>query len=213
MSIIPTTIDTETYTPKDDSMICGRPVIGWSGSLTTLKHLRTVISPLQQLGKFLDFRLKVLGNEDFPIAGIEVESKGWDRDSEVPDLHSFDIGIMPLPDDAWSRGKCGLKALQYMALGIPTVASPVGVNSEIIEEGKNGVLATSEQEWVEKLSLLLSDEALRERLSREGRKTVEEQYSAKVQALRLLDVFKYTQETNNASTSAWSLFRMTRQRG
>jgi len=190
VSVVPTTIDTDAYTPKDNVGIRGLPVIGWSGSLTTLKHLRSFGPALKSLKKSLNFRLKVLGSRDFRLDGMEVESLAWNARSEISDLKSFDVGIMPLPNDAWSRGKCGLKALQYMAVGVPTVASPVGVNSEIIEDGKNGFLASSEQEWAEKLSLLVSDEDLRWRFAKEGRRTVEERYSAKVQAPRVLEIFE-----------------------
>lgn len=190
VSVTPTTIDTDSYTLKESAKIQGLPVIGWSGSLTTLKHLRTVEGALKALKRSLDFRLKVVGSEAFSISGLEVESKGWNAGSEIDDLKSFDIGIMPLPDDAWSRGKCGLKALQYMAVGVPTVVSPVGVNTEIIEDGKNGFLASSYNEWVERLFTLATDEGLREEFAASGRKTVEERYAAKVQAPRVLEIFR-----------------------
>lgn len=193
VTVVPTTIDTDSYTPKDDAQIRGCPVIGWSGSLTTLKHLRSFGPALGTVRKSLNYRLKVLGSHDFSLGGVEVESLPWNAQSEISDLKSFDVGIMPLPDDAWSRGKCGLKALQYMAVGVPTVASPVGVNSEIIEDGKNGFLASSEQEWAEKLSLLASDEDLRWKFAKEGRRTVEEWYSAKVQAPRVLEILERVQ--------------------
>jgi glycosyltransferase involved in cell wall biosynthesis len=97
---------------------------------------------------------------------------------------------MPLPDDNWSRGKCGLKALQYMALGIPTICSPVGVNSEIIQDGVNGFLAVTEDEWVNKLTALLHSSEIRRRLGLAGRQTVETKYSARTQAPRVLEIFK-----------------------
>jgi glycosyltransferase involved in cell wall biosynthesis len=106
----------------------------------------------------------------------------------VQDLSDLDIGIMPLPDSEWERGKCGLKALQYMALGIPTVASPVGVNREIIRHGQNGFLASSETEWRSALERLLDDAALRERMGAAGRTTVESGYSAAVQAPRVASI-------------------------
>jgi glycosyltransferase involved in cell wall biosynthesis len=96
---------------------------------------------------------------------------------------------MPAPDDAWARGKCGCKALQYMAVGVPAVCSPVGMNAQLIQDGKNGLLASSEDDWVEKLTLLLNSAELRRRLGQAGRKTVEAWYSAEVQAPRVYDIF------------------------
>ena len=188
VSILPTTIDTATYTPQRDTHRNKVPVIGWSGSFSTVKHLETVGAALQVLRRSVKFKLKVVGTTDFALPGIDVESKPWDARLEVSDISSFDVGIMPLPDDAWSRGKCGLKALQYMALGVPTVASPVGVNTQIIQDGKSGILASSESEWVENLEKLLNDGELRNRLGKAGRDAVEHNYSARVQAPRLLNI-------------------------
>jgi glycosyltransferase involved in cell wall biosynthesis len=106
---------------------------------------------------------------------------------------------MPLPEDRWSRGKCGMKALQYMGLAIPTVCSPVGVNSAIIRDGENGMLAATEDEWVEKLTLLLRSKELRERLGRAGRETVEARYSAAVQAPRVFQIIESVARTRAAT--------------
>lgn len=190
VSVIPTTIDTGIYTMKPRVALRDVPVIGWSGSLTTAKHLQTVIPALQTLRRIHPFRLKLIGASECHIPGLEVDSKMWNATSEIDDLHSFDIGIMPLPDDSWARGKCGLKALQYMAVGVPTVVSPVGVNAAIIQDGRNGFLASSEAEWVEKLSALLTDESLRARFAREGRRTIEERYSATIHVPRVLHILE-----------------------
>jgi glycosyltransferase involved in cell wall biosynthesis len=188
VTVLPTTIDTDSYKPRESVAIAGRPVIGWSGSVSTVKHLRTVEGALRRLRTSVDFGLHVVGDRHYTAAGLDVESKDWSPETEVSDLRSFDVGIMPLPDDEWSRGKCGLKALQYMGVGVPAVVSPVGVNAEIGEDGRNGFVAKSEVEWVEKLRQVLAREDLRSRLAREGRRTVEEHYSTKVQAPRLLQV-------------------------
>jgi glycosyltransferase involved in cell wall biosynthesis len=190
VSVVPTTIDTDSYKPKVSRRIGGLPVIGWSGSLSTVKHLRTVEGALQRLRGVVDFRLRVVGDRTYRAAGLDVEAKAWAAESELDDLRSFDVGIMPLPDDAWARGKCGLKALQYMAVGVPTVVSPVGVNAEIVEDGRNGFVAGDDCEWVDRLRRLLGEEALRERFARAGRCTVEERYSTAVQAPRLLEILE-----------------------
>jgi glycosyltransferase involved in cell wall biosynthesis len=125
----------------------------------------------------------------------------WRADTELDDLAAIDIGVMPLPDDKWSKGKCGLKALQFMAMGIPTVCSPVGVNTDIIQDNQNGFLASAEDEWVDKLSRLLRSRELRERLGQAGRATVEQKYSAITQTPRVYEIFKSVLRDANVRVS------------
>ena len=190
VSIIPTTIDIDKYevlSRHDENRV---PVIGWSGSFSTVQHLDSLVGALKRLAQKENFRLLVIGTPTYKIDGVDVEALPWRSATEVSDLRQIDIGIMPLPDESWSRGKCGLKALQYMALGIPTVCSPVGVNSEIIQNGVNGFLAATEDEWVEKLTQLLHDKSLRQKLGAAGRVTVEKEYSATVQAPRVNEILR-----------------------
>ena len=189
VTVIPTTVDTSKYTvaPRPPNEV---PVIGWTGSYSTVQHLDTLQPALRRLAREERFRLRVIGAPGYKIEGLDVEALTWRSETEVEDLRPLDVGVMPLPDDRWSRGKCGMKALQYMGLGVATVASPVGVNTTIIRDGENGMLAATEDEWVEKLRLLLRDAALRARLGREGRRTVEETYSAAVQAPRVYEILK-----------------------
>jgi glycosyltransferase involved in cell wall biosynthesis len=189
VSILPTTIDTEKYT-LEERRENDIPVIGWSGSYSTVQHLDTLREALKKLAGRQAFRLRVIGTPRYEIPGVDVEAMRWRAETEVADLRPIDIGVMPLPDDKWSRGKCGLKALQYMALGIPSICSPVGVNAEIIEDGENGFLAATEDEWIEKLTLLLQSEALRKRLGLAGRATVEAKYSALAQVPRVIEIFE-----------------------
>jgi glycosyltransferase involved in cell wall biosynthesis len=176
VTVIPTTVDTSKYMvkPRAPNDV---PVIGWSGSHSTATHLSTIKGALRRLAERERFRLRVV-------------AVPWRSATEVEDLRPFDVGVMPLPDDKWSRGKCGMKALQYMGLAIPAVCSPVGVNSEIIRDGENGLLASTDDEWVEKLSMLLRSPEERARLGREGRETIEARYSAAVQAPRVHEVFE-----------------------
>ena len=190
VTVVPTTIDTERYVARLPKAASDPPVIGWTGSYSTAQHLRTLAPALQQLARRERFRLRVIGAPGFELEGVDLEVVPWRSETEVEDLRPVDVGIMPLPDDPWSRGKCGLKALQYMALGLPTVCSPVGVNSVIIRDGENGMLASGDDEWVEKLSTLLGSAELRERLGRAGRATVEERYSAAAQAPRVRDIIE-----------------------
>jgi glycosyltransferase involved in cell wall biosynthesis len=189
VTVIPTTIDTAKYTlaPREDQPV---PVIGWSGSHTTVPYLDGIRRPLQRLAALERFQLRVIGTAEYQVDGLPVVALPWRSETEVADLRPIDIGVMPLSEDRWARGKCGLKALQYMALGIPTICSPVGVNADIIEDGKNGFLAATDDEWVEKLRLLLKSRSLRERIGRAGRATVESRFAASVQVPRVQAVFE-----------------------
>jgi glycosyltransferase involved in cell wall biosynthesis len=190
VTVIPTTIDLGRYKvpPRAGSADC--PVIGWTGSFSTVQHLDILRGALQKLARRERFRLRVIGTPEYEIEGVEIEAMPWRAESEVNDLEPCNIGIMPLPDDAWSKGKCGLKALQFMALGIPTICSPVGVNTHIIQDGENGFIADAEDEWVEKLAALIRSSELRDRLGSGGRATVEQKYSADVQAPRVFEIFQ-----------------------
>lgn len=175
VSVVPTTIDTDQYQVLERSasqVVC----VGWSGSPTTIVHLRLLESVLRTLQRERGIRIRVIGDASYRIDGVEVESLDWRAASEVADLSRVDIGVMPMPDDDWSRGKCGLKALQYMGLGIPTVLSPVGVNHEIAADGA-AILASTEDEWLAALRALIEDEELRKRVGDAGRARVQQRYS------------------------------------
>jgi glycosyltransferase involved in cell wall biosynthesis len=190
VAIVPTTIDLDKYTLEVPTATPDRLTIGWTGSYSTVQHLDTLRAVLQRLGKGENFRLRVIGTANYKIEGVDAEALPWNSSSEIADLRSVDIGIMPLPDNRWTKGKCGLKALQYMALGIPVVCSPVGVNSEIIQDEKNGFLASTEEEWVERLTRLLHSADLRSRVGLAGRATVESKYCARAQAPRVYDILR-----------------------
>ena len=190
VTVIPTTIDTEKYKVLARGESSGPPVIGWTGSHSTVQHLDTLRGALKKLAQRESFRLRVIGTPAYECAAVDVEAMPWRANTELDDLSVIDIGVMPLPEDRWSKGKCGLKALQFMALGIPTVCSPVGVNSDIIQDGENGFLAGTEDEWVDKLSRLIRSHELRQRLGQAGRATVEQKYSAVTQSPRVYEIFK-----------------------
>jgi glycosyltransferase involved in cell wall biosynthesis len=190
VTVIPTTIDTEKYRVPQRAEQTGPPVIGWTGSYSTVQHLDTLRGALKKLAERESFRLRVIGTPAYECSPIDVDAMPWRADTELEDLSAIDIGVMPLPDDKWSKGKCGLKALQFMALGIPTVCSPVGVNTDIIQDDENGFIAGTEDEWVDKLSRLLRSAELRRRLGHAGRATVEQKYSAITQTPRVYEIFK-----------------------
>ena len=205
VTIVPTTIDTEKYQLVERYQEPDPVTIGWSGSFSTIQHLDTLRSVLSDLARTERFRLRVIGTPQYEVEGVDVEAFNWRSETEVEDLSAIDIGIMPLPDDNWSKGKCALKALQYMALGIPTICSPVGVNSTIIDDGVNGYLAAGGDEWVGKLRRLIHDPALRKTVGRAGRKTVEERYSAKVVAPVVAKIFENAVRTPDLRASQTSI--------
>lgn len=176
--IVPTTIDTDIYKPANKT-VKEKVCVGWSGSVTTVEHMETKIRALAAIKEKYGDKVyfKIIGDGNYHSDVLKTNGLPWIKQTEVQDLVEFDIGIMPLPDTEWAKGKCGLKGLQYMALGIPTIMSPVGVNSEIIDNGENGFLADSDDEWVAKLSLLIDSFELRKKLGDAGCKTVEEKYS------------------------------------
>lgn len=188
--VMPTTIDTEEYQPRS-TRTEGPVVIGWSGSLTTIQHFQYAIPTLLALKtKYGDrIAIRVIGDGSYSHPELGIKGMPWKKETELQDLHAIDIGIMPLPDDQWSRGKCGLKGLQYMALGIPTLMSPVGVNSDIIQHGVNGFLPSTEAEWVEHISRLVEDAELRSVIGAAGRKTVVDRYSLSAWRDRYTDIF------------------------
>lgn len=183
--VIPTTIDMESYgsLPRTSGVV---PVVGWSGSPTTAQYLDIVVEPLRRLQRDRRVRLIAVGATDWRPPALDIEAYPWSSATEVPLLREFDVGLMPLTDDEWSRGKCGLKALQYMALETATVVSPVGVNTEIVEHGVNGLHAHDGAAWYEALVRLVDDPVLRARLGAAGRRTVVERYSVRANADRWL---------------------------
>lgn len=189
VTVVPTTIDTRKYKPGAHRA-SKVPVVGWTGSYSSEQYLETVRPALERLRRRVAFRMVVVGGGSFRADGLEVEHRPWRSATETADLADIDVGIMPLPDAPWESGKCGLKALQYMALGLPVVASPVGVNAHIVKHGLNGFLATSDAEWESSLEGLLADSALRSRVGLEGRSTVERSYSAAVIAPRVAEIFR-----------------------
>ena len=177
--IVPTTIDTNEYFPVSRKKENEKITIGWSGSITTIQHFNYALPVLRRIvDKYGDrVAIKVIGDGNYVNKELGIQGLPWRKETEIEELCSFDIGIMPLPDDEWAKGKCGLKGLQYMALAIPTIMSPVGVNTEIIRDGENGFLAAAEEEWISKISALIENSELRDNIGKEGRNTVVSKFS------------------------------------
>jgi len=193
--IVPTCVDTNRYVPRTAARAPDAPVvIGWSGSPSTIVHFELALPVLARIKqKYGDrVRFKVVGDPEFRNERLGIQGEPWRSDIEVAALQAMDIGIMPLPNDEWSRGKCGLKALMYMATELPTLSSPVGVNSEIVHDGQTGYLPESEDEWVSRLEQLIEDPPLRSRLGIAARKTVIDRYSVHRWRQPLLQIIRRT---------------------
>lgn len=191
VKVIPTTIDTDIFKRKTEYQNKERICIGWSGSHTTIKHFEKAVPFLKKIKEKYGNKVffKVMGDELYSNKDLNIKGIPWTNKTETEILESFDIGIMPLPDDQWAKGKCGLKGLSYMAFELPTIMSKVGVNTEIINDGTNGFLAATEEEWIHKLSQLIDSFELRKQLGVQGRKTVEEKYSVSSQKNKYLEYF------------------------
>lgn len=186
---ISSTIDTDVYLPVNRYRNDRPLVLGWTGSHSTSRYLRLLDGVLARLAQKYEFQLLVMGDPDYRVAGVTTVSHPWSEGTEVPLLQKLDIGLYPLPlDDPWVLGKSGLKALQYMALGLPTVASAVGANFRVIEDGVSGFLVHTEEEWLAVLSRLIEDCELRRRIGESARSRVVEQFSLRANRDRYLQV-------------------------
>jgi glycosyltransferase involved in cell wall biosynthesis len=191
VTIIPSPIDMAFYPLKLYSEKNDNITLGWIGAHGSIHYLEKMKPIFETLGKRNDkLRLKIICDTFFDCENMVVDKKQWNEKDEVADIQSFDIGLMPLMEDPWSHGKCGLKILQCLAVGVPVVCSPAGINREIVEDGVHGFWADTQEEWVEKLEILINDPDLRKRMGIEGRKRVIEYYSLKANAPRMLKVFK-----------------------
>lgn len=185
----PTTIDTEHHHHRVQDQETTRPVIGWTGSHSTLKYLDPLMPVLQQLEQDHDLQFLVIADRPPPVPLATFTFVPWQQETEVDDLLRMHIGLMPLPDDSWARGKCGFKALQYLALGIPALVSPVGVNTRIVTHQVEGYHCTTEEDWYQYLADLLLDAEKRVAMGRAGRKKVVEHYSVRSNVDNFLNLF------------------------
>jgi glycosyltransferase involved in cell wall biosynthesis len=174
---ISSSVDTGRFVPANAYAGTSDVTIGWTGTHSTKIFLDLLRGVFQRLAERVDFRLKVIGNFDYELPGVDLEVVRWSAEREVDDLQTIDIGVYPLAIEDWVFGKSGLKAIQYMAFGLPTVATDVGTTPRIIRHGENGLLVKTEDEWLEALETLIRNPDLRRRLGRAARKDAVEKYS------------------------------------
>lgn len=188
VSLIPATIDVDKYNipkKKESDTI----VIGWSGSHTTSKYLHLLDNVLKEISRKHNVQIVVMGDKKFQINGLNIQLVEWTADIEVDTIKSFDIGLHPIPDEEWVYGKSGGKLVQYMAAGIPIIASAIGPNFKVIKNGYNGFLVSNEKEWIDKLELLITDKTLRKMMGDNAKENATEFYSVKANLPKYLAVF------------------------
>jgi glycosyltransferase involved in cell wall biosynthesis len=199
-TILPTSIDLEKYGAKEPDTTDGL-TLGWVGLSDGLRYLRHIQPALRRLSeKFPGLRLKIVSDKPLQLDEIRIQNEPWRMETEQEHLRSFDVGIMPLWDSVWTRGKCGYKILQYMAVGTAVVASDVGVNGEIISSGQNGFLARTEDDWVSSIGTLLENREQRRVFGMRGRELVEQKFSLDRYAARYAELFREVSKSLSLTT-------------
>lgn len=186
---ISSTFNTDRFVPVKEYKKNEITTIGWTGTYSTLQFLQLLENVLQEVSKLRKIKLLVIANKEFKMIGVDTEYRVWTAKNEVSDLHDMEIGLYPIPKDEWALGKSSLKALTYMAIAIPAVATAYGTNFRIIEDGKSGMLVNNDEEWIEKIVKLIDDVELRKRIGLNGRKRVEELFSVQANFPKYLKAF------------------------
>jgi glycosyltransferase involved in cell wall biosynthesis len=188
---IPSVVDGDLYTLAPRSASNGAVTIGWTGSDSTVGNLAVVDAPLRDVAqRHSDVRLQVVGASASPFAGLPVDVRPWRAETEVADLRPFDVGLLPVPVNEWNKTKFFLKLVQYLALGIPPVCTPMGSNPFVIEHGKTGFLADSPAEWVAALDRLVEDSDLRAEMSAAAGEVGQARYTLQANAEKIIDAFE-----------------------
>jgi glycosyltransferase involved in cell wall biosynthesis len=185
--ILPTVIDIDAYKAKIN-YVGSKIVIGWIGSPSTFKYIKNNKAVFSKLLEKDNVELHIIGTTENLELGDKVKYLKWTEETEVALISNFDIGIMPLENTPWELGKCAYKLIQYMGCGVPVVASAVGMNKELVDEGINGFLVNAEEQWLDKLDLLIAESSLREQLGKMGRKKIESQFSLQRNCTILISV-------------------------
>lgn len=189
--LIPTCVDMSLYPKKKKVSDSGECILGWMGTKGNLKYLESLEPVFKTISqRFPGVRLKIVSNDFVDRFSLPVIKKPWRLEDENDDLVSFDVGLMPLSNDLWSRGKCGLKMIQYLSVGVPVVCTPLGINRDIVKDGQNGFWAMTPGEWTSRLAQLIEDPDLRQRMGLHGIETVEKEYSLTVTSEKFLKALK-----------------------
>lgn len=189
---VPSVVDTRQYVFRPDLLqsdtdsVC----LGWSGSPTTLANIRLVAGPLRELAQRVAHRVHFIGGMHFDLPGVSFTAQEWCAETEVEDLRKMQVGIVPLPVNEWNKRKFYMKTVQYMALGIPPVATPLGSNPEVIEHGVTGFLADTHDEWVSYLTQLITDHDLRLSMAHKAARVAQERYSLEGNTAKIIDAFR-----------------------
>src|SRR5688500_11966898 len=187
---VPSIVDTNRYVYEPEPEGLERVTVGWSGSPTTVKNIQVVANALRMLQERVDCGVHLIGGTEFDLPGVRHTAQKWSAETEVEDLRRMQVGMIPLPVNEWNKRKFYMKTAQYMALGIPPVCTPMGSNPEVIEEGKTGFLAATDEEWVERLSLLVRDGDLRREMSRRAARVARERFSLEANAPKVVEAFR-----------------------
>jgi len=195
VEVLPTVIDLDRYPRKSkvltaDIAVNHQPRIVWIGSPSTVRYVQLLREPLQALAKRQSFVLRVIGGGTLDLPGVQIEVMSWSEGTEVENISNCDVGVMPLLDSCWERGKCGYKLIQYMACGLPVVASNVGVNPEIVLQGVNGFIANTTEDWVAALGKLLEDKSLSAQMGLAGRLRVEHSYCIQKTGTKMAELLR-----------------------
>jgi glycosyltransferase involved in cell wall biosynthesis len=189
--VMPTIVDVTEYAVKDYGQKGNDFIVGWIGSASTLHYLASIAPAIQNAARRIgNLKLKIVCNRFLDIDGVQIIKKTWRPQDVSDDLMSFDVGVMPISDDPWTRGKCGFKLVQYLAAGVPAIASPVGINRDLVVPGVTGLWAETLEEWAERFVELAGNWELRKKMGRAGRKLIEEHYSLQVTAPRFLEILR-----------------------
>ncbi len=192
VTIVPSTVEVERFQPINLYENKEHVVVGWTGSSTSQTYLEAFVPMLRELTSRYDVELRIHSDRQPNLPGVPYVWRKWTAATEAEEIGQFDIGLMPMPDVEWAKGKCAMKALLYMALGVPAVCSAIGANCEVIQHDENGLLVSTNEDWLTNIGRLVQDASLRQRLGMAGRRTVEARYSKQYAAQLFADVVRTT---------------------